>query len=113
MLEELFTILNGFGYPVYRQGSMMDSNTYPETLITYWNFDSPDHAHYDNTKYGTSWAYTVNVYSTDPVTTYTLLSSIIAALKVAGWVVEGEGSDVQSDEPSHTGRGVECSYLEV
>lgn len=113
MLDELLVILESFDCPVYRQGSMSNDDVYPPTFITLWNSDSPDHAHYDNADYGTAWAYTVNVYSDDPATTYTLLSSIIEALKAAGWVCNGKGYDVASDEASHTGRGVECAYLET
>ena len=113
MIDELIAILDLFSYPVYRQGSMSDDETYPETFITFWNNDSPDHAHYNNGTYGTAWSYTVNVYSSNPETVYSLLDSIREALKAAGWIVPGKGYDVQSDEATHTGRGTECLYLET
>lgn len=113
MEDALITILESFKYPVYRQGSMEAEAAYPETLITFWNTTSPDHAHYDNDNYGTEWTFDVYVYSTNPSTTYTLIDSIRTTLKEAGWTVPSRGYDVASDEPTHTGRAIECIYLEV
>ena len=113
MEDTLITILNSLGYPVYRQGSMSNDEAYPETLITFWNNDSPDHAHYDNDGYGTAWDFNVYVYSSNPIMTYSVLLDIRKALKEAGWAVPSKGFDVQSDEPTHTGRGLEVFYLEV
>lgn len=112
MEDALITILESFKYPVYRQGSMSNDTAYPATFITFWNNDSPDHAHYDNTEYGTNWDYNVYVYSSDPSLTYSLLSDIRTALKAAGWIVTSKGFDVASDEATHTGRAIECIYME-
>ena len=113
MEDALITILETFGVPVYRQGSMEAEATYPETFITFWGNDSPDHSHYDNGEYGTEWDFSVNVYSSDPSSTYSLLSGIRSALKENGWIPASKGFDVQSDEPTHTGRGIEVYYLQV
>jgi hypothetical protein len=113
MEDALITILESFKYPVFRQGSMSDEDEYPETFITFWNNASDDHAYYDNSDYGTRWDFNVYVYSSDPSTTYTLLASIRSALKAADWVVPSKGTDATSDEPTHTGRTIECFYLEV
>ena len=110
MEDALVTILEGFNYPVNRQGSM---SAYPETFITFWNNDSPDHSHYDNAEYGTNWDFNGYVYSVNVSVTYSLLQEIRAALKAAGWIVPGKGFDVASDEETHTGRGIQCLYLEV
>lgn len=111
MVKELITILEKFNYPVYRQGSMSENNTYPETFVTFWNNDSPDHAHYDNSAFGTEWDFNVFVYSADPAKTFSLIDDIRAALKEAGWIVTSKGFDVASDEETHTGRGIQCLYL--
>lgn len=113
MEDNLITILESFGYPVYRQGSMSNDAVYPATFITFWNNDSLDHSHYDDTEYGTNWDFEVNVYSSDPELTYSVLAEIRKALKAASWVVVGKGHDVVSDEATHTGRGVQCIYLEI
>lgn len=113
MVKALLEILQTLNVPVYRQGSLSNDETYPETFITFWNDDAPDHAHYNNTEYGTAWAFTVNVYSSDPTVPLSMIETIRAALKAAGWVVQGRGYDVPSDEPTHAGRGITCSFLEI
>lgn len=112
MEDNLIEILESFGYPVYRQGSMSNDEAYPETFITFWNFDSPDHSFYNNSDYGAEYGYNVYVYSSDPELTYSELAAVRSALKEAGWIVRGRGFDVQSDEETHTGRGLEVYYME-
>lgn len=112
MEDALIQILEQFNYPVYRQGSMSNDDTYPSTFFTFWNNDSPDHSHYDGKEYGTAWDYEINVYSDDPELTYSVLAEARAALKQAGWITIGKGYDVASDEVTHTGRGLEVIYLE-
>lgn len=107
MEDELIEILSSFKYPVYRQGSMSNDEAYPDTFITFWNNDSPDHSHYDNSEYGTDWDYSIYVYSNNPSLTYSVLANARIALKAAGWICLGKGFDVDSDEETHTGRGLE------
>lgn len=113
MEDSLIEILESFGYPVYRQGSMSDDAVYPETFLTYWNNGSPNHSHYDNDEYGTAWDYNIYVYSSDPELVYSVLMQARKALKEAGWVTPSKGFDVASDEASHTGRGLEIFYLDT
>lgn len=113
MEDKLIELLETFGYPVYRQGSLSNDATYPDSFFTFWNNQSPDHAFYDNTEYGTEWDFDVNFYSNDPDLTYSKLLEAKALLKQNGWVVPGKGHDVMSDEPSHTGRGISALFLEV
>lgn len=112
MEDNLIEILSTFGYPVYRQGSMSDDEAYPETFITFWNYDTPDHSHYDNSEYGSEHYFNIYVYSSDPSKTYSVLDAARTALKKAGWICKGKGFDTQSDEESHTGRGLEIIYLQ-
>jgi hypothetical protein len=113
MEDNLIAILQSFKYPVYRQGSMSNDESYDDTFFTYWNNNSPDHAYYDNSDYGTEWDFNIYVYSNDPSLTYSLLESAKTALKAAGWICPSKGFDAASDEPTHTGRGMEIYYLEV
>lgn len=110
MEDALITLLAGLNYPVFRQGSVSD---YPPSFFTFWNNDSPDHAHYDNQNYGTEWNFSVNFYSVDPSLTYSVTAAARVLLKQAGWVVPSQGYDVRSDEDSHTGRGLTIFYLET
>lgn len=112
MEDNLIEVLTTLGYPVYRQGSMSDEEAYPETFITFWNYDSPDHNHYDNDDYGTEWSFNIYVYSSDPELTYSVLLDARSALKADGWICQGKGFDVQSDEETHTGRGLNVIYME-
>lgn len=113
MIDELNEVLESFGLPFCKQGSMSIWDKYPETFITFWNNDSPDHAHYDDHRYGTAWDYSINVYSSDPDTVYSLLNEIREAFEKRGWTIPSKGFDVASDEKSHSGRGIEVYKLEI
>lgn len=113
MDEALIALLETFKYPVYRQGSLSDTDNYPDSFFTFWNNGSPDHSHYDNTDYGTEWEFDVNFYSNEPNLTYSVLQEAITLLKENGWVIPEKGHDVMSDEPTHTGRGITALFLEV
>lgn len=113
MEDNLIKVLASFGYPVYRQGSMSNDEIYPETFFTFWNNDSLDHSHYDNAEYGTEWDFDVNIYSSNPELTYSVLANARVALKAAGWIIPSKGHDVASDEATHIGRGLNAIYLQV
>ena len=112
MEDKLIGILETFGYPVVRQGSLGPDEEYPDSFFTFWNNDSPDHAHYDNAEYGTEWDFDVNFYSIDPEKTYQVLADARIKLKQNKWIIPGKGYDVASDEVTHTGRGMRVFYLE-
>lgn len=111
--DVLIGLLESFVYPVYRQGSLTVENGYPDSFFTFWNYDSPDHSHYDNHEYGTDWNFGVYFYSNNPELTYSVLADARILLKQNNWIVPSKGFDVRSDLPSHTGRGLTVFYLEV
>lgn len=111
MEDRLIEILETFGYPVRRQGSMPPE--YPDAFFTFWQTNSPDHAHYDNEAYGTAWAFDVFFYATSPELVYSTIDSVRDLLKADGWVVPSKGYDVGSDEPTHIGRAIKIYNLEV
>lgn len=113
MVDTLIELLESFGYPVYRQGSLTKDDPYPETFITYWNVESPDHAHYDNSDFGTAWGFMLFVYSSDPDLTYSIIEDIRSLLQSNDWVVVGRGYDAASDEITHTGRAIDVYFLEI
>lgn len=113
MEDNLITILESFGYPVYRQGSMSADAIYPETFMTFWNNNSPNHAHYDNNEFGTVWDFNIFVYSSDPAVAYSLLAEVRTALKQNHWITPSKGFDVASDEPTHIGRALNIYFLET
>lgn len=113
MIDEIITIIESFKVPYCKQGSVSIWEKYPETLITWWNNESPDHSHYDDHRYGTDWDFNIYVYSSDPAVTFSLLDELREAFEEAGWIVPSKGFDVSSDEASHTGRGIEIYKLEI
>lgn len=113
MEDTLIGLLESLNYPVYRQGSFTEGQPYPKSFFTFWNNDSPDHAHYDNDTYATDWQFSIYFYSEDPETTYKTIDDARILLKQNGFIVPSKGFDVTSDEPTHTGRGVQVFYIET
>ena len=100
------------GYPVYLQGSLSDDDVYPANFFTYWNNDTSDNAFYDNTESETIWDFDLNFYSSNPVLVNSVLMTAKAALKAVGFIIDGSGYDVISDEATHTGRGMNLVYIQ-
>lgn len=113
MKEALITILAAFGYPVLLQGSMAQSAEYPPHFFTIWNDETPDGNHYDNDAAAFDWRFSVYFYSNDPTTVNTMMPQLRAALRSAGFIVVGLGFDVATDEPTHTGRGIDVYYHQI
>lgn len=111
MEDLLIELLESFGYPVIRQGSLGPNEEYPENFFTFWNNDSYDGEHYDNDNVSTVYDYDVNFYSVDPDATYSKLREAKKLLKGKNFIVSGDGYDVDSDEDTHTGRGMNVLYL--
>lgn len=113
MKEKLIELLEALGYPVYLQGSLAEDAEYPQSFITFLTMDSSDAAHYDNESVGTAWSYTVYFYSVDPVLVAAEAARIRSTLKAAGFIPQGKGRDIPSDEPTHTGWVNDYIYLEL
>ena len=112
MEDALISILESFGYPVMRQGSLAPSAAYPATFITFWNNDETGKSFYDNITAAVIYSYGVNVYSNSPDTTYSVLRAVRTALISSGWIIPDRGHDAYSDEITHTGRGLTAVYLD-
>lgn len=103
MKSELIEILETFGFPVFLQGSLNPDDAYPDSFFTFWNFDTPEAAFYDNNANRAVWGFWVYFYSTDPQMVETVPESARQALKAAGWILQGRAQDVSVDRPTHTG----------
>jgi hypothetical protein len=112
MKEKLITLLQSFGYPVRLQGSLGVDEAYPDSFFTFWNNDSYDGNHYDNDAIYWIWNFDVNFYSTDPALVNSMLLQAKTLLKQNGFIITGKGYDVASDEPTHTGRGMNALIIE-
>ena len=99
-------------YPIIQQGSMSDDEKYPDHFFTFFNNETTDAAFYDNTETKTIWDFDLNFYSIDPELVNSILREAKALLKQNGFIVSGVGYDVISDEETHTGRGINVTYVE-
>lgn len=106
MEDRLIELLESFGFPVIRQGSLGENEEYPETFFTFWNNEEVENKAYDNETFNVNYNFDVNVYSTDPNKTYSLLREARILLKKNGFIALSRGYDVASDENTHTGRGM-------
>lgn len=100
------------GYPYYLQGSLSDEDAYPPSFFTFWNTETEDTQFFDNTENATVWYLELYFYSSDPALVNSIFPEIKGDLKAAGFLVDGKGFDVLSDEPTHTGRGISLTYIE-
>lgn len=110
MEDLLISTLESLGYPVRLQGSLLPSEAYPDTFFTWWNDSSSGDSFYSNDEHAIVYAYSVNIYSTDPALVYSKLLEAKAALKAQGFIVSGAGYSVMSDEQTHTGRGITALF---
>jgi len=112
MKNKLINTLKPLGYPIKLQGSMSKEEEYPDSFFTFWNNDTSDDAFYDNNEHSTVWNFDLNFYSNDPILANDMLIKIKPRLKENGFIVNGSGYDVASDEPTHTGRGINILYIQ-
>lgn len=108
----LLNTLQSFDYPIYLQGSMAKDEAYPASFFTFWNNDTTDEAFFDNQETQTIWDFDLNFYSNDPTLVNTVLVSAKQKLKAVGFIPSGSGYDVLSDEPTHTGRGMNLLFID-
>lgn len=112
MNTELCAILKSIGFPVFLQGSLTAADEYPAAFFTYWCFEAPEGAHYDNRPHSAAWGYWVYAYADDPETVDAMADQARDKLRAAGWVINGRPIDANSDEPSHTGKMLEVHRIE-
>ena len=112
MKEFLIELLESFGYPVFLQGSLGVDCAYPESFFTIWNNSSDDNNHYDNEPVSFTWSFDVNFYSVNPELVNNMLLEAKAVLKANGFIISGKGYDLMSDEPTHTGRGMNALIID-
>lgn len=101
-----------FHLPVILQGSLSIEDEYPEAFFTFFNNSTSDEAFYDNAETETIWDFDLNYYSKDPVSVNSVLMEARNLLKSVGFIPDGSGYDVLSDEREYTGRGINLFYIE-
>ena len=103
MKQKLISVLETLGYPVMLQGSLNSDESYPDSFITFWCDATEDNMHLDNDVLSIDWHFSVIFYSNNPTLVNTKPNEIRAVLKSAGFIPQGKGQDIFSDEPTHTG----------
>lgn len=112
MKDLLIATLEPLGFPIFLQGSLGKDEIYPESFFTFWNNSSDGDEFYDNEEHSTIWDFDLNFYSSDPSLVNTKLLEVKTKLKQAGFIITSKGYDVMSDEPTHTGRGINVQIIE-
>lgn len=108
----LSTLENEFHYPIYLQGSMSVDSKYPDSFFTFWNNSTDDTEFYDNSETQTIWNFDLNFYSNDPELVNTVLYEAKLLLRSVGFIPDGSGYDVLSDEITHSGRGINLLFIQ-
>ena len=106
------TLTTKYGFKVILQGSMSNEEVYPDSFFTFWNNYTQDSAFFDNEETQTIWNFDLNFYSNDPATVNSTLLEAKGVLKKVGFIPDGSGHDVLSDEKTHTGRGLTLLFIE-
>lgn len=106
------TLYEYFNVPVILQGSLSANDAYPAAFFTFWNNYTTDDAFYDNAENDVIWNFDLNYYSNDPDSVNSVLLEAKQLLKAVGFIPDGSGHDVMSDEPTHTGRGMTLLFIE-
>jgi hypothetical protein len=110
IVKKFIDVVESLGYPVIMQGTL--SGDYEKSFFTWWNNESVGEAHYDNAEQSTVYDFDLNAYSSAPLVPYEMLKRAKEALKSAGFIVSGNGYTVASDEPTHTGRGLNIIFVD-
>lgn len=103
MKSELIELLESFGFPVFLQGSLNSADDYPDSFFTFWNFDTPETAFYDDDANRAVWGFWVYFYSTEPRKVEQIPENARQILKRNGWIPQGKPQDIQTDAVTHTG----------
>lgn len=101
------------GKTIFLQGTMNPEEPYPDSFITFWCNDTDDKTHLDNEVTAWDWSFSVIFYSNNPTLVNTKPKEILAVLKSAGFISQGKGNDIPSDEPTHTGWAMEVIATET
>lgn len=112
MWDELEDVFEELNLPYSRQGSYGSDEDYPNSFFTYWNADTPEGGFYDDESHKAIWLWYVYFYTNDPSLIYSKMDEFIAKAKKHGFIIEGRGNDIQSDQPDYFGRVVRVRFIE-
>ena len=102
MKDELITLLETLNFPVFLQGTLNSVEEYPESFFTFWNYETPEAAFYDNDANRAVWGFWVYFYSVDPELVQTQPEAARKLLKQNGWILQGKANDISVDKRSRS-----------
>ncbi len=111
MKELLIATLQAFGLPIFLQGTLGENEPFPAAFFTFTTLASDDAFPFDDIITHTAWEYQVVLYSNDPRQLEEVAAESRKALKAAGFIPQGKGVDIPSDEPTHTGWICNYKYI--
>lgn len=100
------------GQTLITQGTLAAAAPYPDTFVTIWVDTTDDNSHFDNKVSSVDWHFSVILYSNDPETLSKKSKELLDTLRADGFIPQGKGQDIPSDEPSHTGWAMEFICVE-
>lgn len=112
MKAALIALLETFGFPVFLQGSLDTDEAYPESFYTFWNFETPEGAFYDDNANRAVWGFWVYFYSNNPQLVEEKTEAARQLLKTNGWIPQGKPHDIPADVKTHTGAFFEVFGIE-
>ena len=104
MKDDLIALLQTLGYPVFLQGTLNANAEYPDSFFTFWNFETPEQAYYDNDANMAVWGFWIYFYSINPTLVETEPEKARKLLKQNSFTLDGKPHDIDVDRPSHTGK---------
>lgn len=111
--DKLISILEAYcPNNVYLQGTLNPDEAYPDTFITFFITDSEFDKFFDNGSNKINWSFSIMIYSTDVNKIDEISRGIIKDGKAQGFIPQGAGNDIISDEVSHTGWAIDFIYTE-
>lgn len=112
MKDKLTSVLESLKYPYFQQGTMNKEEGYPDSYFTFKNMSTSGDGFYNNEEHKTIWLFIVAFYSNNPDLVEKELLNAKKKLKENGFIASGKGYDVDSDEPTQTGRGIAVKIIE-
>lgn len=98
----LIETIRGVGYDPILQGTMTENEPYPESFVTF-SCGGSEEKFFDGKVVETVWSFSVIFYTCDPLLLSTEPEKIRNALIAEGFIPQGKGMDILSDEPTHPG----------
>lgn len=100
------------GETLILQGTLDKNQPYPDNFVTIWTDFTADNGHFDNAVTSVDWHFTAILYSNNPKTLFKKANELIDTLRADGFIPQGKGQDIPSDETTHTGWAMEFIGVE-